>query len=128
MKNLHFCTPELLKIIKDPKKKVFYTYRTGFVPSIYPGDIININERDSEGKDIFIMKALVESVNVLRLVQLHDSMKSIYGCPTEELKRYGKKFHRDHWFFSICIRKQWKDILEYSRFLSSEGGGVGNEV
>ncbi len=107
-KNLHFCTPELLKIIKSDEKKVFYTFRTGFVPGVYEGDIVNLNKFVKDGNDEFIRKGLVQSVSPLRLMQVKDMYKSerLKTCIDEELKRYNRKFHNDHWFFMITIRKE----------------------
>jgi hypothetical protein len=115
VKNLHFCTPELLKVIKNSKLKMFYTYRTGFVPNLYPGDLVNLNERDEKGMDTYIKKGVIKSVEPIRLLNIHKS----YGFQTpiseEEIKRYKRKFHKMHWFFSICILKDSKRM--YSKVI-----------
>jgi len=83
-KNLHFCTLELIKQLKDPIVEQIETYRTGFVPHFYPGEIINLNER-MNGSDKYI----------------YSHEKGI-----EELKKsYKKKFNPHHWIFCIGIKK-----------------------
>lgn len=120
MKNLHFCTPELLKIIKNPKIKLFYTYRTGFVPNLYPGDIINLNERSDAGEDSYITKGVIKSVQPIRLLNIHESFKFTTPVSEEELKRYKRKFHKMHWFFSIAIMKDTKRMYSFAK--SKKGG------
>lgn len=107
VKNLHFCTPELLKVIKEPEKSVFYTFRTGWTPSCYAGDIVNLTEFVKDGKDKFLCKGLIKSVEAIRLMQVKEMWKSerLKICIEEELKRYNRKFHEDHWFFQITIKK-----------------------
>lgn len=112
MKNLHFCTPELLRIIKDKKIKVFHTYRTGFVPNLYPGDIINLNERDDEGNDTYIKEGVVKSVAAVRVLNIHEGhIKEAYK---EEIDRYRRKFHKMHYFFAIQILKDTKRMYKFA--------------
>lgn len=113
VKNLHFCTPELLKIIKNTKIKMFYTYRTGFVPSVYPGDIVHLNERSDLGEDTFITRGVIKSVEPIRLLNIHESIGFTTPVSEQELKRYKREFHKMHWFFSICIMKDSKRMYSY---------------
>ena len=119
MKNLHFCTPELLKVIKNTKIKQFYTYRTGFVPNLYPGDIINLNERDDEGNDSYITRGVIKSVEPIRLLNVHESIGFDTPVGEEELKRYKRKFHKMHWFFSICIMKDTKRMYSFAKSMEA---------
>ena len=121
MKNLHFCTPELLKVIKNTKIKEFYTYRTGFVPNLYPGDIINLNERADNGEDTFITEGVIKSVEPIRLLNIHESYTFNTPVGEEELKRYKRKFHKMHWFFSICIIKDTKRMFSFAKSMEVQG-------
>jgi len=106
VKNLHFCTQDRLHQIKENKESNFVsTYRTGFVPSIYPGNIINLNERDGDGTDIFLFKGKVLSVEPIKYKSIPANVRNF------ELKRYNRKFHKEHWFFYIFIQiiKEVKD-------------------
>ena len=113
VKNLHFCTPELLKLIKNPRIKMFYTYRTGFVPNLYTGDLVNLNERDEEGNDTFLKEGVIKSVEPIRLLNIHEGFSFETPIAEEELKRYKRKFHKMHWFFSICILKDSKRMYSF---------------
>ena len=106
---MHFCTPRLLRHIKDPITNTFKTFRTGWIPNIYPGDIININERNDKKEDTFICQALVTSVSAIRYCAILDMHKSLNMFPGEEIARYNKKFHKDHWFLIITLKKKWKE-------------------
>ncbi len=115
MKNLHFCTPKLLEIVRDPTVKIFTTIRTGFTPSVYAGDVVNLNQFIKRGKDKFICKGFIDDVTALRRSQLSDIYKPKHSAIEEELARYNRKFHKDHWFFDITIRKNHKNLFEYSK-------------
>ena len=98
VKNMHFCTQDRLKQLKNKENNFISTYRTGFIPSIYPGDKINLNERDILGDDTFIVKGKVLSVGPIQYKNIPVNVKNF------ELKRYNRKFHKEHYFFYIFIR------------------------
>lgn len=100
MKNLHFCTPELLSQINDPEYDLITTYRTGWVPMLYPGDVINLNQRDNTGKDTYLKMGKIAGVKPVKRKSIPDVLTF-----REELQRYNKKFHSDHYFFQITIYK-----------------------
>ena len=99
-KNLHFCTLDKLTEIKDKIQakdtRPFDTYRTGFVPSIYSGDIININERIPGEKDILLAKGRVSYI-------LPEEYQELDEKAYNEIQRYNRQFHKRHWFFLIGI-------------------------
>jgi len=102
-KNLHFCTLELIKQLKDPIVEQIETYRTGFVPHFYPGEIINLNER-MNGSDKYICKGKILYVMPLEYRELFELDSHEKGI--EELKKsYKKKFNPHHWIFCIGIKK-----------------------
>ena len=51
MKSQHFCTEEMIQLIKNPIVTLITTFRTGFIPQYEIGEIINIKIRDKEKKD-----------------------------------------------------------------------------
>lgn len=96
VKNMHFCTKGLLtQIYEGQPGNIIETYRTGWTPGIYSNDIINLNENNPNGKDFFICKGEVLSIIPIQFKNIPT------GC--EEIKRYKRKFHPDHWFFNIGI-------------------------
>ncbi len=99
MKKMHFCTPLLLQDIYHGYK--ILTFRTGFAPSFADGEIIVMNDRSS-GKDVEICKGRVEKVEPIKFRNIK------IGDPVidDELNRYGRKFHKDQWFFMITIQPQ----------------------
>jgi len=102
MKNIHFCTPELLKILKDHKEYHITTYRTGWIPQIFVGDRVALNERVEGKPDKFIRMAIVESVTPIQYKKLNwEAGLTVI----EEIARYNKNFHRDQYFFEIVLRK-----------------------
>jgi len=100
MKSLHFCTPEKLNEIRSQDK--FTTIRTGWIPQLFRGDVIKINERtivDGKNEDVLICKARIRHVEpIMRKFLNHYSFK-------EEIERYNKKFHPDQYFFHIHLEK-----------------------
>ena len=101
MKSLHFCTPKKLQEIKT--NSVFDTVRTGWIPTIYPGDIVKINERvtiNKKNTDSLICQARCIAVEPL---QYNDFIED--PTPWEEVDRYNRKFHGQHWFFKIRFKK-----------------------
>jgi hypothetical protein len=99
-KNIHFCRlPELYKIKNSsPVRNHFIkTYRTGFVPSVYPGDRIRLNYRNKEKKDDFLSTGIVAAVYPLQTRDIGASGRS-------EIKQYKREFHPEHWFFKIIIK------------------------
>ena len=96
MKSLHFCTPEKLAEIK--RHSQFSSIRTGWIPQLYPGDEIKINERDDCKKDKFLFMATIQSVTPILF-------KDITSSHQEEIDRYGKKFHPEQWFFELKFTK-----------------------
>lgn len=100
---MHFCTKELLiQIYTGESGSTIETYRTGFVPSIYSGDIINLTEKMLVKPDKFIRQGKVEWVLPLQYEKIRDM--AIHKKGLLELKRYKRKFHPDHWFFNIGIK------------------------
>jgi hypothetical protein len=103
VKNYHFCTEELLKqIYTGELGSIIETYRTGFVPTIYSGDKINLTEKMLVKPDKFIRKGRVEWVLPLQYIEIKKS--PIHRKALVELKRYKRKFHDKHWFFIIGIK------------------------
>ena len=106
MKSLHFCTPWKLDFIKMlPDKGLFHTIRTGWIPSLYQGDIIQINERIIKGHDIPICKAKITHVEPCMYKDLWSQFPNEKEEMEEEIRRYGRKFHKNHYFFRIILRK-----------------------
>jgi len=97
MKSLHFCTPKLLQYIKTHSK--FTTIRTGFVPNIYAGDIINIIDKTQNNKIICCAKVLF--VRPASFIQLDEFDLLV----AEEIGRYKRNFHPEHYFFIIRLEK-----------------------
>jgi len=103
MKNYHFCTKELLEQIYTGKiGSTIETYRTGFIPNIYPGEKINLNEKMDIKPGKFIRQGVVVWVLPLEYKEIKDF--SIHKKGLVELKRYKRKFHDKHWFFYIGIK------------------------
>ena len=102
-KNLHFCTKEQIRRIKYNKNNKYVyirTYRTGYVPSIYSNDIINLNERDTNKHDKLLKQGLVIAVVPIQYKDIRSLGKH------EILESYkGRQFKPEHWFFEIIIRK-----------------------
>ena len=99
-KNLHFCRlPELFKIKNSSPVRYHFikTYRTGFVPSIYTGELIRLTYRNKIKKDDFLTAGLVIAIYP---IQYRDIGKS-GRC---EIKQYNRDFNLEHWFFKIVIR------------------------
>jgi len=93
MKTMHFCTPAKIgEIEATAPGDSFRTYRTGFVPCIYPGDRVQCYVRPG-GRVLCV--AVVESVEPWR------------GAPPgDEIAAYGtRKFHPCHWWFNIKMRR-----------------------
>ena len=105
MKNLHFCTKDLLIEIHEAQHgNIVDTFRTGFVPSLYSGDIININERDKNKKDTKICTGRVEYVLPLEFGELQKFEHWSKALPELKESYKGRKFDRQHWFFVIGIK------------------------
>ena len=98
MKNIHFCTEKLLNQIYSEEQKSIITYRTGWIPQIFTGDIINLNKNNPRGKDFFIRKGEIISIIPLKFRQIPDNT-----C-NEEILRYRRKFHTEQFFFKITIK------------------------
>ena len=94
MKSLHFCTERLLESIYKNKRFII-TLRTGWVPTIYPGDVINIKDKNLDNK--IICTGTVKGVHPLRYRYVNKIKHS------EELLKYKRKFNLEHWFFEIRI-------------------------
>ena len=111
MKNMHFCTKELLtQIYEGQPGNTIETYRTGWTPGVYSNDIINLNENNPDGKDFFICKGKVIYVLPLQFKEFA-KFPSIHGKGLVEIKRYKRKFHPDHWFFNIII-ELYPEVLD----------------
>jgi len=67
---------------------------------LYKGDIVNLNQRDTTGKDTYLTMGKIAGVKPVKL----KSIPSVLSF-REELQRYNKKFHNDHYFFQITIYK-----------------------
>jgi hypothetical protein len=90
-----------LKQIRN-KHPFFDTVQTGYVPDIYPLDIVRINERSTEITpyiDKFIMFA--------RVIQVYPQERSVLVADRdlEEVERYNQKFNPNHYFFRIRFQK-----------------------
>lgn len=117
MKNLHFCTKDLIRKIKYEKNdKHLYikTYRTGFIPGYIPGEIIRMNER-IDNNDTFLKAAKVISLIPIQYRDIGLTGKQ------EILEAYSnRKFHPLQWFFEITLRK-WSlshnKVYEETEFL-----------
>ena len=100
MKNLHFCVKEKknLELIKNsPVGTQLDTYRTGFVPSIYSGDIINLTERIEGEKDKIRVIARVEYIFPYEYIELSDVTQKQVRIA------YSRQFKDHHWFFNIGL-------------------------
>ena len=103
MKSIHFCTPLLLESLKKLEDGgLFSTIRTGWITHLYPGDTVKINQFQKDTDDLFLFHAQVEDVFFLKFTKLMETA-SLYD--QEEINRYGRKFHDDHYFFKIIFRK-----------------------
>jgi len=99
MKNLHFCTLDKINEIKNaiPGTKI-KTHRTGFVPMIYSGDIINLNQRIGK-EDIFLKTARIEYIFPVEYQEISDKdLKEI-----NESYDKNRRWHIKHWFFLIGL-------------------------
>ncbi|MGQ4874518.1 MAG: hypothetical protein ACP6IY_10655 [Promethearchaeia archaeon] len=123
MKSLHFCTPNMLNLIKNCKVgSIIKTIRTGFVPNIYEGDIILLKERrDNKSKDIILGKGKVLGVYPYTYMRLKEKYKLKEGnwtfdkyanCIIEEIKKYKRKFNPWHYFFEITIKVIKKERIQ----------------
>ena len=100
MKNLHFCEREkdnLLLIKNSPVGTKLDTYRTGWVPTLYTGDIINLTERIPNEKDKILVTARVEYVFPFEFSELSKEIKHQMEVS------YGRWFNDHHWFFNIGL-------------------------
>ena len=103
MKSLHFCTPLKWQVIINPKQKQFWTIRTGWIPSIFIGDLIKINKRTTKKPphdDTLMCYGRVYRVTPVKFKDLPSNPEN-----TEEIARYGKKFNPEQYFFHIIIAK-----------------------
>ena len=104
MKSIHFCTPLLLSHLKSLSEgDEFTTIRTGWITHLYPGDIVKINHRNLSGTDLFLFHAEVQEVFFLKFKKL---MGYASLLEREEIDRYGKKFHAEHYFYKITFTKK----------------------
>ena len=122
MKNLHFCTKNLLiRLYEGQPGNVVETYRTVFIPNLYPGDIINLNERTNQG-DKYICQGEIIWVFPLEYRELSEF--SFHNEGIEELKEsYKKEFNPYHWLFHIGIKLYpniIKGIERYYQHIPSE--------
>lgn len=103
MKSLHFCTPNLLKIINGNKLIIFYTIRTGFIPSIYKKDIINLKDKTKE--NLIVGKAQVINIYPIMKFTIDNMFKPKNSDIIIELQRYNRQFNPEHYFFLITLKK-----------------------
>ena len=73
------------------------TYRTGWVPTLYSGDIINLTERIPGEKDKILVIARVEYVFPEEFQELSEVNK------IQVQISYNRKFNDKHWFFLIGL-------------------------
>lgn len=52
-----------------------------------------------------MFKGRILGVSAMLLMQCMDEYRFKGMFPEEEIKKYNKKFHKDHWFFQIKIGK-----------------------
>ena len=106
LKNLHFCTKELVRRINyngNRRYLIIKTFRTGYVPSYRTGEIIRLNYRNKDKKDTFLKCAKVIAIFPIQFRDIPWSGKK------EIFESYnGRKFHPEYWFFEIVLRK-WAD-------------------
>jgi hypothetical protein len=83
------------------------TFRTGRIPGLYPGDKINLNERDKEKKDHFICQGKIIAVFPIQFRDIGmKGRQEIRECCNRRI------FNYQHWFFQIIIRK---DSISYNK-------------
>ena len=107
MKSLHFCTPNKLTEIQNNVK--FETYRTGFIPGMYPGDLIKINKRTTkkaphDDKQICLAHVFEIVPTMFRDLPMESR---------EEIERYNRRFNQYHWFFKITLIKYQGGITQF---------------
>ena len=114
MKSIHFCTPKKRSELHKMKTgDRIVTIRTGWVPEWYEGDILQVIERKTMIKpydDEYLFDVKIHRREVWCKSQFDDN-----PAFTEELERYGKKFHSDHIFFFYVLEKIEKKLLEQKR-------------
>jgi hypothetical protein len=71
-------------------------YRTFWIPNFEEGDVIQIKER-IEGTDYPLCIAKVISILPVRFKEIDLSLVA----NQEQIDRYKRKFHPEHWFFQI---------------------------
>ena len=94
LKSFHFCTEKLLEKINTGDGYIL-TIRTGWTPSIYPNDIINLKDNTKDGK-------IIRTGKVVSIIPI--KFKNIDTSCKEEILRYNRKFNPEHFFFKIIIK------------------------
>jgi hypothetical protein len=105
VKSLHFCTREkLIELHESQPGNIIDTYRTGFVPHIYSGDVIELNERDEDDNDTLVRYGEVKYVVPHTWKDLNHY--SFLSDGVKEIKESydGRDFHPLHYFFNIGIK------------------------
>jgi len=110
-KNIHFCTLDKLYEIMYPNMNKYVrikTFRTGYVPSLYPNDPVRMNYRNKQKKDKYLRMGIVEAVVPIKYHEIpkhwRAEIKSSYKS---------RKFDDEHWFFCIIIRKRDMPVYNY---------------
>ncbi|BDI54888.1 MAG: hypothetical protein [Lokiarchaeia virus VerdaV1] len=94
MKSIHFCTKQLIDDLMN--YRILLTYRTIFIPRIYPKEIIKLKIRIN-GVDKMFCNGLVLNISPTQF-------KNIGHCfKTEINEKFKNKFNPEHWFFEILI-------------------------
>jgi uncharacterized protein YqfB (UPF0267 family) len=73
--------------------EAFVTYRTGFVPSFFEGDLIQVYEHDFPEK--------TKTYRVIKITPVQFKALPEEVSVQEELKIYHRKFDDQQWFFKI---------------------------
>lgn len=109
VKSLHFCTPKLVAFIKEiPIGGIFYSFRTGWITTIFPGDIIRCNERDDQKNETLLTYAFTikaAPIHYNKLTADYYGGGSLWEMAREEITRYGRTFHPLHIFIQLGFQK-----------------------
>lgn len=119
MKSQHFCTPQLVRLIKtimhDEGMSEWVDYRTFWIPNFEEGDLIQIKER-IEKSDYPLCKAEIVSILPVRYRDIDLSLIMVQ----EQIARYGRKFAPGHWFFQIKYEIVREERRGLDKFLGTK--------
>lgn len=98
VKSCHFCTEELVEGLENPSTEHLVTHRTFWIPTYLLGEKVKLLKRNKDGQDEFI--CFGECICNFPL-----QYKNIDKCFQNEIKRYGRKFKNQNWFFRVIFKK-----------------------